>query len=363
MKINKKLKVGILGATGMIGRKLISLLENHPWMEVACVAASGRSAGRRFGDALNERTFYNEPISDRIKNLTIYDVEKDLKRITDSVNLVFSAISLEREKVREIENRYAGRGTPVISNNSAHRWTPDVPVIIPEINPHHAEMIEIQKKNRNWEMGFIAVKPNCSIQSYVPVLEALKNFKPEKVIVSTYQAVSGAGRTIETWPEIQDNVIPYIRGEEEKSEREPLKIWGTFKNGKLSLATRPVISSTCIRIPVSYGHMASVHIKFKKKPSHDEIIEAIINFSNPIKDLNLPYSPKQFLKYFDEEDRPQTLLDRDLEKGMAICVGRIRKDSVLDYKLIALSHNTIRGGAGGAILMAELLIKKGYIVN
>ncbi len=357
----KKVPVGILGATGTVGQKFISLLSRHPWFKVSCVAASPRSAQMPFSDAVRGRWIDNTAIPKPIKNLTVYNVNTDIDTISEKINLLFSAVSMDKSIVRRLEENYAANGIPVVSCNSAHRWTADVPMVIPEINPHHLDVIAIQKKNRNWDQGFIAVKPNCSIQSYVPVLHALKTFHIERVVVSTYQAVSGAGKTLKTWPEMADNVIPYISGEEEKSEQEPLKIWGDIENNKIVSSKTPVISSTCIRVPVSDGHLVSVSVKFKKNPQKKEIIDAINSFDNPLDNLNLPSSPEKFLYYFEDDSRPQTKLDRDLDKGMAISVGRLRKDPVLDWKFVALSHNTIRGAAGGAVLIAELLYKKNYL--
>ena len=361
LKLNKKIPVGILGATGMVGQRFVSLLENHPWFEIVCVAASSRSAGKTYEEAVKDRWTLSTPIPEAIRQLRIYEVEKDKETIANQIGLAFSAVSLDKARVREVEIDYAAAGIPVVSNNSAHRWTEDVPMFIPEVNPDHVALIDIQRKNRNWTKGLIAVKPNCSVQSYVPVLEALKSFEPEEVVVSTYQAISGAGKTFTSFPEMKDNIIPYIGGEEKKSEDEPMKIWGKVRNGKLELATKPVTSSTCVRVPVTDGHMASVHVRFGKKPTEQEIIDSIQLFKDPLKELQLPSSPERFLHYFKEEDRPQTALDRDLGNGMSISVGRFREDNVMDWKFIALSHNTLRGAAGGGVLMAELLFKKGYI--
>lgn len=361
MKLKKKIPVGILGATGMVGQRFVSLLENHPWFEMVCLAASSRSAGKTYEEAVEGRWTLSTPVPEAVRQMRVYEVDKDKKTIVDQIGLAFSAVSLDKAKVREVEIDYAGMGVSVVSNNSAHRWTEDVPMLIPEVNPDHVALIDIQRKNRNWTKGLIAVKPNCSVQSYVPVLEALKSFEPEAVIVSTYQAISGAGKTFATFPEMKDNVIPYIAGEEKKSEDEPMKIWGTIRNGKLELAKKPLISSTCVRVPVTDGHMASVHARFGKKPSLQEIVDAIQSFRNPLKDLELPSSPEKFLIYFKEENRPQTALDRDLDNGMSISVGRFREDTVMHWKFVALSHNTLRGAAGGGVLMAELLFKKGYI--
>ncbi|MEK7128659.1 MAG: aspartate-semialdehyde dehydrogenase [Patescibacteria group bacterium] len=342
-KVSKKIPVGILGATGMVGQKFISLLKNHPWFEVTVVAASRKSAGKKMG------------------SFTIYSVEDDINIISQKCRLVFSATDADKEFIKKIEENYAGKGVFVVSNNSAHRWTADIPMIIPEINSEHLDIIPIQQKNRGWTSGFIVVKPNCSLQSYIPLLYVWKDFLPKEVIVSTYQAISGAGKTFETWSEIADNIIPFIGGEEEKSEKEPSKILGKIKNGKFVLKNGLKISANCIRVPVSDGHMAAINIKFGKKVSKEKLIEALKNFKNPLGELNLPSAPKPFLTYFEEENRPQTKLDRDLQRGMGISVGRIREDSVFDWKCVALSHNTIRGAAGGAILTAELLVKRGYI--
>lgn len=360
-RLENKLRVGILGATGMVGQRFVSLLENHPWFTISVLSASERSAGKSYREAIEGRWSLSCPIPQRIQEMTVLEVEKDMDSIVQKVDFVFSALAMEKKKIMELEIRYAEKGIPVVSCNSAHRLTEDVPMVIPEINPHHLELIEIQRKNRGWEKGCIAVKPNCSIQSFVPVLEPLRPFGLEKIIVSTYQAISGAGKTFDTWPEMKDNVIPYISGEEEKTEKEPLKIWAELKNGKLILPERPVISSTCIRIPVSDGHMASVSIKFTQKTTREEIINAIQNFENPLAQFDLPSAPKKFLTYLDAEDRPQTALDRTLENGMGIAVGRLREDPVLDWKFVALSHNTLRGAAGGALLIAELMVAKGYI--
>lgn len=328
-----RIPVGILGATGMVGQRFIKLLTNHPWFEVVCVAASPRSAGKKIGD------------------LTVQTVEGDMVDIAQKVKLVFSCLEMEKEEIKKIEEAYASLGVAVVSNNSAHRWTEDVPMIMPEINPDHLKLIKQQQKNRAWDKGFIVVKPNCSIQSYVPLITPLLNFKPKEVVVTTLQAVSGAGKTLDEWPEMQENVLPYINGEEEKSENEPTKIWG----GK-----GPKISATCIRVSVEDGHMASVSVSFEKKPSREGIINAWKNF-NPLRGLGLPSSPDPFITFFQEDNRPQTKLDRMIGNGMGISVGRLREDDIQDFKFISLSHNTIRGAAGGAILIAELLVKKGYI--
>lgn len=357
----KKIPVGILGATGMVGQRFITLLQNHPWFEVTVVAASPKSAGKKYKEAVKDRWVMEKPVPQKIANLTVYAVENDMDKITKKVSFVFSALDLEKEKIQEIENNFASRGVPVVSNNSAHRWSKDVPMIIPEINPDHLMLIKQQQRNRGWKQGFIVVKPNCSIQSYVPLLTPLLKFQPKKVIVTTLQAVSGAGKTLRSWPEMQENIIPYIGGEEEKSEREPMKIWGTL-NREIIPAKEPNISATCIRVPVEDGHMASISISFVKKPTKKQIIKAWKDF-DPLKKLNLPSSPNPFITVFEVDDRPQTRLDRDTGNGMGISVGRLREDEVFDFSFIGLSHNTIRGAAGGAVLTAELLKSKGYINN
>lgn len=357
----KQYSVGILGATGTVGQRFIALLKDHPWFEITAVAASSRSAEKSYEEAVQGRWAQNDPIPGEIRELHVYEVEKDKKIIADECDFVFCALSMDKEKIRDIENSYAGLELPVVSNNSAHRWTPDVPMILPEVNPHHLDIIEAQRKNNGWRLGCIVVKPNCSIQSYVPVLEAWKVFGPQQVIVATYQAISGAGKTFETWPEMVDNVIPYIGGEEGKSEHEPMKIWGAVENGKIHAAEKPVISASCIRVPVSDGHMAVVHVGFQEKPAKADLLEAIEKFANPLAGLKLPSAPDPFLIVLDEDDRPQTGLDRDAGHGMAVTVGRLREDAVLDWKFVALSHNTIRGAAGGAILTAELMAKKGVL--
>lgn len=344
--------VGILGATGMVGQRFLSLLENHPWFNVVTVAASPRSAGKTYEEALEGRWKMKTSIPQSVKNLIVLEVEKDMNIIAQHVDLVFCALDLEKNEIKKIEEAYASLGIPVVSNNSAHRWTEDVPMIMPEINHQHTNLIDLQRRNRGWKKGCIVVKPNCSLQSYLPPLYALKEFEPEAVSVTTLQAVSGAGKTLETWPDIVDNVIPFIEGEEEKSEREPKKIW---RNGC------PKISTTCIRVPVCDGHLASVSVRFWKKPSREEVLEAWKKFNSPLIQYALPSSPPEFLHYCEEENRPQTQLDRDFGHGMSITVGRLRQDADYDWKFVSLSHNTIRGAAGGAILTAELLVKKGYV--
>jgi len=361
MTQQQKIPVGILGATGMVGQRFITLLSDHPWFEVTCVAASQRSAGQPYAEAVQGRWNYHSDVPEGIAGLEVYDAVADKETIADQVTFVFSAMSLGKEEVRELETEYASLEVPVVSNNSAHRWTEDVPMFIPEVNSHHTGLIDIQREKHGWKKGFITAKPNCSIQSYVPVIDAMKAFQPSKVLVSTYQAISGGGKTFDTYPEIDDNIIPYIGGEELKSEKEPLKIWGSLENGSLRLATSPVISSTCVRVPVTDGHLVTVTVGFDKETSRDDLVSAIESYQTPLSELNLPSSPGVFLRYFNEEDRPQTRLDRGLGHGMGIAVGRLREDPVLDWKFVALSHNTIRGAAGGAILTAEMLVKKGYI--
>jgi len=357
----KKMPVGVLGATGMVGQKFIQLLENHPWFQVVCIAASKRSAGKTYKDAVENRWCQDTEIPSAIQNQLVYEVENDFTTIGNQITFAFSALSMEKEQIRKIEERYAESGVPIVSNNSAHRWTPDVPMMIPEVNPHHSDLIDIQRKNRNWQKGFIIVKPNCSTQSYVPVLDAWKKFEPLRMIVSTYQSISGAGKTFTNWPEMKDNIIPFIPDEEEKSEMEPLKIFGNIQNQSLVMATTPQISATCVRVPVTDGHMISASVAFKNKPSRQNLLDAITEYKNPIKEFNLPSETGEFLKYFNDEDRPQTLSERLYGKGMSITIGRLREDPVLHWKFIALSHNTIRGAAGGAVLTAELLTKKGYL--
>ncbi len=358
---NKKIPVGILGATGMVGQRFVSLLKNHPWFEVAYVAASERSAGKTYADAVAGRWAHKEPVPKAVGKLVVHSAESDPEPALKRARLFFSAIEAEKQVIQKMEERYAAMGAAVVSNTSAHRWTEDVPMVIPEVNPEHLQMIEVQRKRRGWTTGCIVVKPNCSIQSYVPVLHAWKHFEPQEVIVSTYQAISGAGKTFDTWPEMMDNVIPYIRGEEEKSEKEPSKIWAEMKDGTFKLAPLPKISANCLRVPVSDGHMAAINVRFKGKPTKPELIEAIRNFNNPLDGLGLPSAPQPFLTYFEEDDRPQTRLDRDTQRGMGVSVGRLREDAVLGWKCAALSHNTIRGAAGGTILTAELMLQKGYL--
>ena len=358
--MEKKLRVGVLGATGMVGQRFISLLENHPWYEVVTVAASPRSAGRTYEEAVGGRWKMTTPMPEAVKNLTVMNAN-EVEAVAASVDFVFSAVDMTKEEIKAIEEAYAKTGTPVVSNNSAHRWTPDVPMVVPEINPEHFEVIEDQKKRLGTDRGFIVVKPNCSIQSYAPVLTAWKEFEPYEVVATTYQAISGAGKTFKDWPEMVENIIPYIGGEEEKSEQEPLRLWGKIENGEIVKASEPVITCQCIRVPVLNGHTAAVFVKFRKKPTKEELIDRMVNFKGLPQELELPSAPKQFIQYLEEDNRPQVTHDVDFEKGMGISVGRLREDSVYDYKFVGLSHNTVRGAAGGAVLSAELLTAKGYI--
>ncbi len=354
-----KKRVGIIGATGMVGQRFLTLLENHPYFEVCLLAASSRSAGKTYVDAVGERWKMNTPISEKYKNMTIVDAQ-NIDEISKSVDFVFCAVDMKKEDIRALEEAYAKAEIPVVSNNSAHRFTPDVPMVIPEVNPEHLEIIEHQKARLGTKRGFIAVKPNCSIQSYVPALTPLLCYEPYEIVATTYQAISGAGKTFNEWPEMIDNVIPYIGGEEEKSEQEPLKVWGKINNNEIVKAELPVITTQCIRVPVTDGHTAAVFVKFRKKPSKEEIISAWANFEGEPQKLELPHAPKQFITYFEEDNRPQAKLDRDIYGGMGVTVGRLREDHVYDYKFVGLSHNTLRGAAGGAVLIAELLYKKGY---
>ena len=358
--MDQKLKVGILGATGMVGQRFIALLENHPWYQVTTVAASPRSAGKTYEEAVGDRWKMATPMPDGVKNLVVMNVN-EVEKVAAKVDFVFSAVDMTKEEIRAIEEAYAKTETPVVSNNSAHRWTPDVPMVIPEINPEHFEVIASQKKRLGTARGFIAVKPNCSIQSYAPVLTAWKEFEPYEVVATTYQAISGAGKTFKDWPEMIGNIIPYIGGEEEKSEQEPLRLWGKVENGQIVKAQEPVITCQCIRVPVLNGHTAAVFVKFRKKPTKEQLIEKMVSFKGLPQELKLPSAPKQFIQYLEEDNRPQVSLDVDFENGMGISVGRLRKDTVYDYKFVGLSHNTVRGAAGGAVLCAELLTAQGYI--
>ena len=358
--MEKKLKVGILGGTGMVGQRFISLLENHPWFEVTVIAASPRSAGKTYEEAVGGRWKMDRPMREAVKNIVVMNV-KELEKVAKDVDFVFSAVDMTKEEIKKIEEDYAKTETPVVSNNSAHRWTPDVPMVVPEINPEHMQVIEFQRKRLGTTRGFVAVKPNCSIQSYAPVLTAWKEFEPTEVVATTYQAISGAGKTFQDWPEMVGNIIPYIGGEEEKSEKEPLRIWGKIEDGVIVPATSPVITCQCVRVPVLNGHTAAVFVKFAKKATKEELIEKLVSFRGVPQELNLPSAPKQFIQYLEEDNRPQVTLDVNYENGMGISVGRLREDTVYDWKFIGLSHNTVRGAAGGAILCAELLKAQGYI--
>ncbi len=360
--MSDKLRVGILGATGMVGQRFISLLENHPWFEVVTVAASPRSAGKTYEEAVGGRWKMTTPMPEAVKKLIVKDVT-EVENVASEVDFVFSAVDMTKDEIKAIEEAYAKTETPVVSNNSAHRWTPDVPMVVPEINSEHMKVIEFQKKRLGTERGFVAVKPNCSIQSYAPVLTAWREFEPTEVVVTTYQAISGAGKTFKDWPEMEGNIIPYIGGEEEKSEKEPLRIWGEIKDGVIVPATWPRITSQCIRVPVLNGHTAAVFVKFAKKVTKEQLIEKMISFKGAPQELNLPSAPGQFIRYMEEDNRPQVALDVDYENGMGISIGRLREDSIYDWKFVGLSHNTIRGAAGGAILCAELLKAQGYITK
>lgn len=358
--MDKKLKVGILGGTGMVGQRFISLLEKHPWFEVVTIAASERSAGKTYAEAVGNRWKMTTPLPEFVKNIVVMNVN-EVEKVAATVDFVFSAVDMTKEEIKAIEEAYAKTETPVVSNNSAHRWTPDVPMVIPEINPEHFEVIEHQKKRLGTVRGFIAVKPNCSIQSYVPALSAWKEFEPYEVVATTYQAISGAGKTFSEWPEMVENIIPYIGGEEEKSEQEPLRVWGKISNGVIEKAAEPVITCQCIRVPVLNGHTAAVFVKFRKKPTKEQLIEKLKSFRGIPQELDLPSAPKQFVQYMEEDNRPQVKADVDYEKGMGVSIGRIREDHVYDFKFVGLSHNTVRGAAGGAVLCAETLTAKGYI--
>ena len=357
----KHFKVGIIGATGMVGQRFATLLEDHPWFEVCALAASSRSAGKTYEEALGTKWCMKKPIPEKFRNMIIMDAEKDVEKIASMVDFVFCAVNMNKDEIKALELKYAKAECPVVSNNSANRFTPDVPMVVPEINADHIDIIPAQRKRLGTKRGFIAVKSNCSLQSYVPALHPLmKDFGVSKALVCTYQAISGAGKTFDRMPEIIDNVIPYIGGEEEKSEREPLKLWGHIEGNHIVNAEKPVITAQCFRVPVSDGHTAAVFVSFDKKPSKEEILKAWAEFRGPAQELGLPSAPKQFLHYFEENDRPQPKLDRNTEHGMAVCIGRLREDTLFDYKFACMSHNTLRGAAGGAVLLAELLAAKGY---
>ncbi len=357
--VNQKLKVGVVGATGMVGQRFLTLLENHPYFEVVALAASPRSAGKPYAEAVEGRWKMQVPIPEKFKNMVLHDAN-DTKTMGELCSFVFCAVDMKKDEIRALEEKYARAEIPVVSNNSAHRWTPDVPMVVPEINPEHLAVIEHQRRRLGTKRGFIAVKPNCSIQSYVPALTPLLCYRPTLVVATTYQAISGAGKTFREWPAMIDNVIPYIGGEEEKSEQEPLRVWGHIENGVIVKADAPLITTQCIRVPVTDGHTAAVFVKFEKKPSREDILRAWAEFRGLPQELELPHAPAQFVTYFEEDDRPQAALDRGLYGGMGVSVGRLREDSFFDYKFVGLSHNTLRGAAGGAVLIAELLFRKGY---
>ncbi len=358
--LERKFNVAVLGGTGMVGQRFITLLEGHPWFKVTEIAASGRSAGKTYEEAMEGRWKLHIPMPESVKNIVVKDVS-DVRDVASGVDFVFSAVNMSKEEIQAIEEEYAKAETPVVSNNSAHRWTPDVPMVIPEINDAHYEIIPFQKKRLGTEKGFIAVKPNCSIQCYVPALQAWKEFGPKEVVVSTYQAISGAGKNFEDWPEMVGNIIPYIGGEEEKSEEEPLKIFGRIENGQIVKAESPVITSQCIRVPVLEGHTSTVFINFSEKPTKEELIEKLNGYRGFPQEAELPSAPEQFIKYLEEPDRPQVMKDVYYENGFGVTFGRLREDKIFDYKFVGLAHNTVRGAAGGAVLSAEALVEKGYI--
>ena len=360
--MNEKLKVGILGGTGMVGQRFISLLEDHPWFEVTTIAASPRSAGKTYEEAVGGRWKMDTPMPEKVKNIVVMNVN-EVEQVAAQVDFVFSAVDMTKDEIKKIEEEYAKTETPVVSNNSAHRWTEDVPMVIPEVNDDHLDVISFQKKRLGTTRGFIAVKPNCSIQSYAPAIAAWREFEPYEIVVTTYQAISGAGKTFQDWPEMAGNVIPYIGGEEEKSEKEPLRVLGKVENGVIKPAESPLITCQCVRVPVLNGHTAAVFIKFRKKVTKEQLIEKLTAYKGLPQELALPSAPKQFIQYMEEDNRPQVALDVDFEKGMGISIGRLREDTVYDWKFIGLSHNTVRGAAGGGVLCAELLKAKGYITK
>ena len=360
--MDQKLKVGILGATGMVGQRFIALLENHPWYEVTTVAASPRSAGKTYEEAVGGRWKMTTPMPEGVKNLIVANVN-EVEKVAADVDFVFSAVDMTKDEIRAIEEAYAKTETPVVSNNSAHRWTPDVPMVVPEINDAHFDVIVDQKKRLGTTRGFIAVKPNCSIQSYAPCLKAWEEFGPKEVVATTYQAISGAGKTFAEWPEMIENIIPYIGGEEEKSEQEPLRVLGKVENGVIVKAELPKITCQCVRVPVLNGHTAAVFVNFEKKPTKEQLIEKLVNYKGFPQEAKLPSAPAQFIQYLEEDNRPQVKLDVDYENGMGVSIGRLREDSMFDFKFIGLSHNTVRGAAGGAVLCAEALTAKGYITK
>ncbi len=356
----KNYNVGIIGATGMVGQRFAVLLENHPWFKVTTLAASPRSAGKTYKEAVGNRWLIEKPMPKEMENIVVMDATADIEKIASQVDFVFCAVDMKKDEIKALEEAYAKHECPVMSNNSAHRFTPDVPMIIPEINDKHMEIVEAQKKRLGTKKGFISVKSNCSIQSYVPALNPLREYGITKVLACTYQAISGAGKTFETWPEMVDNLIPYIGGEEEKSEQEPLKVWGEIKGNEIVKTTAPSITTQCLRVPVTNGHFAAVFVSFENKPSKEEIIKKWKEYKGVPQQLGLPMAPKQFLNYFEEDNMPQAKLHRNLENGMAVSIGRLREDTQYDYKFVCLSHNTLRGAAGGAVEMAELYAAKGY---
>lgn len=356
----KKYNVGIIGATGMVGQRFATLLENHPWFNVVCLAASPRSAGKTYEEAVGSRWAMTMPMPEKMKNMIMLDATADIEKVAELVDFVFCAVDMKKDEIKALEEAYAKAEVPVVSNNSAHRHTPDVPMVVPEINPEHIEIIKSQRARLGTKKGFVAVKSNCSIQSYVPAIHPLMKYGVNKVLACTYQAISGAGKTFETWPEMVDNLIPFIGGEEEKSEKEPLKVWGKIEGDVIVDAVKPEITTQCLRVPVSDGHTAAVFVSFDQKPTKEQILNDWKEFAGVPQELELPSAPKQFLNYFEEDNRPQAKLDRNLEGGMAVSIGRLREDTQYDYKFVCLSHNTLRGAAGGAVLLAELLAAKGY---
>lgn len=356
----KQFKVGVVGATGMVGQRFVTLLENHPWFHVEALAASARSAGKTYEEAVGGHWMMSTPMPESVKKMVVLDVSH-VEEVAAQVDFVFCAVNMKKDEIKALEEAYAKAECPVVSNNSAHRMTPDVPMVVPEINAEHVDIIPAQRKRLGTKRGFIAVKSNCSLQSYVPALHPLREFGIEDVLVCTYQAISGAGKNFDTFPEILDNVIPYIGGEEEKSEQEPLKLWGTIQGDRIVPAAAPRFTAQCLRVPVSDGHMGAVFVRFANKPAKEQMLQKWAEFRGPAQELALPSAPKQFLHYFEENDRPQPKLDRMLENGMAVSIGRLREDTQYDYKFVCLSHNTLRGAAGGAVLLAELLAAKGYL--
>ncbi len=359
----RQYKVGVIGCTGMVGQRFVTLVENHPWFRLTALAASARSAGKTYGEAVKDRWAMSVSVPEESKGMVIWDAEADAEKLAEQVDFCFCAVDMKKEEIRALEERYAKLECPIVSNNSAHRWTDDVPMVVPEINAEHLEVIEAQRRRLGTKRGFIAVKSNCSLQSYVPALHPLLKYGLDRALVCTYQAISGAGKTFERWPEMVDNCIPYIGGEEEKSEQEPLKLWGAVEDGRIVKAAGPAITAQCFRVACQDGHMAAVFMKFQegRKPTMEQIKADWAAFRGPAQELDLPSAPQQFLHYFEEPDRPQTRLDRMLENGMAVSLGRLREDTQYDYKFVGLSHNTLRGAAGGAVLLAELLCAKGYI--